>query len=84
MDPNTVISVVVPLQNDAKLISKMVEDLDRVMEASFRFFELILVDDGSTDDTRHVVAGILKNKQRIRYQRLSRSFGRDICLSAGI
>ena len=46
MDPNTVISVVVPLQNDAKLISKMVEDLDRVMEASFRFFELILVDDG--------------------------------------
>ena len=84
MDPNTVISVVVPLQNDAKLISKMVDDLDRVMEASFRFFEIILVDDGSTDDTRQVVAGILKNKQRIRYQRLSRSFGRDICLSAGI
>ena len=84
MDPNTVISVVVPLQNDAKLLPNLVDELDRVLEASFRFFEIILVDDGSTDDTRNVVASILKSRQRIRYQRLSRSFGRDICLSAGI
>ena len=84
MDPNTVISIVLPLQNDAKLLPNLVDDLDRVLEASFRFFEIILVDDGSTDDTRHVVASILKSRQRIRYQRLSRSFGRDICLSAGI
>ncbi|MFN6018261.1 MAG: glycosyltransferase [Verrucomicrobiota bacterium] len=84
MDPNTVISVVVPLQNDASLIPVVVKDIDRVLAKSFRFFEIILVDDGSTDNTRSIVADILKTVQRVRYQRLSRAFGRDICLSAGI
>lgn len=84
MDPNTVISIVVPLQQDGGIISAVVRDIDRVMGRTFRFYEIVLVDDDSTDDTRPIVADILKSVQRVRYQRLSRAFGRDICLSAGI
>lgn len=84
MDSNTVISIIVPLDNDAPLIREFVAEIDQVMARAFRFFEIVLVDDGSVDDTRAVVADLLKSIQRVRYQRLSRSFGRDICLSAGI
>jgi dolichol-phosphate mannosyltransferase len=84
MDPNTVISIVVPLQNDSSLVREVVHEIDQVIGKAFRFFEIVLVDDGSSDDTQQVVAKILKSVQRVRYQRLSRSFGRDICLSAGI
>jgi glycosyltransferase involved in cell wall biosynthesis len=84
MDPNTVISIVVPLENDSSLVNEVVHEIDQVIGNSFRFFEIVLVDDGSTDDTRAVVADVLKTVQRVRYQRLSRAFGRDICLSAGI
>jgi glycosyltransferase involved in cell wall biosynthesis len=84
MDHNSVISIVIPLQQDGDIVDSVVKEIDRVMRNSFRFFEIILVDDGSIDETKTVVAGLLKSIQRIRYQRLSRAFGRDICISAGI
>lgn len=84
MNQNTVVSVVIPLQQDAKIIKGLVEDIDRVIGQAFRFFEIVLVDDGSKDDTPAVVSEILKRTQRIRYMRLSRPFGRDVALSAGI
>lgn len=84
MDTNTVISIVVPLHQDADIISDVVREIDMTMGKSFRFFEIILVDDGSTDGTRIAIKSILPSIQRVRYQRLSREFGRDICLSAGI
>ncbi|TAE91634.1 MAG: glycosyltransferase [Verrucomicrobia bacterium] len=84
MDQNSVISIVIPLQQDGNIVDSVVRGIDRVIGESFRFYEIILVDDGSTDETRSVVTELLKSIQRIRYQRLSRSFGRDICISAGI
>jgi len=46
------VSVVIPTYNNASLLP---ETLDGVMRQSFRDFELIVVDDGSTDDTAQVV-----------------------------
>ncbi len=84
MDPNTVISIVVPLEQDSHLLEDIVTEIDRIVGSSYRFFEIILVDNGSTDDTATVVPRLLKEIQRIRYLRLSRPFGQDIALSAGI
>lgn len=84
MDPNTVISIIVPLDQDSRLVNLVVPEIDRVMAANYRFFEIVLVDDGSTDGTDKAVQEVLKSIKRIRYQRLSRRFGRDIALSAGI
>lgn len=84
MNPNTVVSIVVPLQQDAPLLEEIVTEIDRVIGGAYRFFEIVLVDDGSTDDTAAVVQPLLKKIQRIRYLRLSRSFGRDVAMSAGI
>lgn len=84
MDPNTVISIVVPLEQDAHLVEDIVTGLDRTLGQTFRFFEIVLVDDGSTDGTAAVVQPLLQKIKRVRYLRLSRPFGRDIAMSAGI
>ncbi|BCU76924.1 glycosyltransferase [Luteolibacter sp. LG18] len=84
MDPHTVISVVVPLENDSDILDAFLADLSRTMSGGFRFYEIILVDDGSTDATRQTVDRLLKDVSRVRYLRLSRSFGREVALSAGI
>ena len=84
MNLHTVISVVVPLDNDREILKNFLRDLSRTMTTAFRFYEIILIDDGSTDQTRAAVDPLLKEMQQIRYLRLSRSFGRDAALSAGI
>ena len=84
MDPNTVVSIVVPLEKDAHLVEELVSELDQVVGASYRFFEILLVDDGSSDGTIEKVLDLLKRVKRVRYLRLSRQFGRDVAMSAGI
>lgn len=84
MDPNTVISIVVPLDQDCQLLEEIIPEVDRVIGSAYRFFEIVLVDDGSTDGTTAAIQPLLKKIQRIRYLRLSRKFGRDVALSAGI
>jgi polyisoprenyl-phosphate glycosyltransferase len=84
MNMHTVISVVAPLENDREILRDFLGDLTETMKTAFRFYEIILVDDGSLDSTRADVEALLKTFQQIRYMRLSRSFGRDAALSAGI
>lgn len=84
MDPNTVISIVVPLDEDSHMLQEIVTGIDQVIGKTYRFFEIVLVDDGSTDETASAIQPLLKKIQRIRYLRLSRKFGRDVALSAGI
>jgi glycosyltransferase involved in cell wall biosynthesis len=47
-------------------------------------YELVLVDDGSPDDTWRVIAGEAKTSQAIRALRLSRNFGKESALCAGL
>lgn len=84
MDLNTVVSIVIPLKQDADIVEEVVVEIDRVVGAAYRFFEIVLIDDGSTDATATEVQSLLRNIQRIRYLRLSRPFGRDAAMSAGI
>ncbi|MBL7160152.1 MAG: glycosyltransferase [Candidatus Aenigmarchaeota archaeon] len=54
------VSVIVPVYNSGKYIQKTIEAL---LEQDFRDFEIILVDDGSTDETLDIIEDFTKNKK---------------------
>lgn len=57
------ISIVMPTYNDAHYLSGAIED---ILSQTYKNFELIIVDDGSTDDTQKIIKNYLKKDNRIR------------------
>lgn len=78
------VSVVAPLRNDADILASFVEETIRVLEESYRNYELVLVDDGSQDGTADAITGLLDRFACIRFIRLSRRFGQEIAIAAGL
>jgi dolichol-phosphate mannosyltransferase len=78
------VSVVAPLQDDGDLVEAFVAEVTGVLEAHYTNYELVLVDDGSRDDTPARVDAILRRHKCVRYVRLSRRFGAEIAITAGL
>lgn len=78
------VSVVAPVHNDADYIKTFVEDTIEQLKASFDNYEIVIVDDGSTDYSRVVLADILKEYGGIRVVHLTRYFGNDAATMAGL
>jgi len=75
------ISVVVPLHNEGESIRLLVEGVRSALES--RDWELLLVDDGSTDDTGVLAEELAREDSRVRAVRLARNFGQTKALQAG-
>ncbi len=77
------VSVVAPVYNEAEGIGEFVRRTTAVLR-SYPDWELILVDDGSADDTRHVLRELADADPRIRVIGLARNFGQPVATSAGL
>ena len=78
------VSVVVPLFNEADNLLLLYHALHHAMALSGRRWEVIFVDDGSTDSTYAVLCDLhAQEKARVRVLRLRRNFGQTAALSAG-
>ena len=78
------VSVVAPLSNDGAIIDEFVRDVMAVLRATYANYELVLVDDGSDDNTVLRLAPLLGELECIRLIRLSRRFGEEIAIFAGL
>ena len=78
------VSVVAPIANDSAIIGGFIADTLSVLREHYLNYELVLVDDGSNDDTVGRITVLLQQHECIRLIRLSRSFGVDIAISAGL
>ncbi len=76
-------SIVIPLHNEQENVAELYGRLKAVMEAQPEPFELILVDDGSTDRTFHLLREIVSMDSRVVVVKLRRNFGQTPALAAG-
>lgn len=77
------ISCVVPVYNEEEVIAEFVAALDKTLKELIYPYEIVLVDDGSQDNTFTIVQQ-LRAQFPIRYIRFSRNFGKEKALSAGL
>ncbi|MBI3406056.1 MAG: glycosyltransferase family 2 protein [Acidobacteria bacterium] len=76
-------SVVVPMHNEEAYVRPLYEKLRAAMERLPEPFELIFVDDGSSDQTFPLLNELVRTDPRVRVIRLKRNFGQTAALSAG-
>lgn len=81
--PNQLISCVVPVYNEEAGIAQFITALDKTLKDLAYPYEIILVDDGSKDETMAVI-NKLRTQFSFRYLRFSRNFGKEKALSAGL
>ncbi len=81
---NLQLSVVVPLFNEAAGLAKFHASLTEAVRAVTDNYEIIYCDDGSLDNTSLLVSGWHHDDSAIKLVRLSRNFGKESALAAGI
>jgi glycosyltransferase involved in cell wall biosynthesis len=80
------ISIVVPVKNEEAAILPFVERVSAILDDVARSgsWEILFVDDGSTDQTLAAIIGARLREPRVRALSLSRNFGKEAALSAGL
>ncbi len=79
----TDISIVVPLYNEEESIGELTEWIDRVVSGEGLKYELIFVDDGSTDNSWRVIENLKKEYNQIRAVCFRRNYGKSAALYVG-
>lgn len=79
-----VFSIIVPVFNEESVIDEFAKRVLKVMDSLGRPFEIIFVDDGSTDATFHKASLLASKSGAIKALRLSRNFGHQVAITAGM
>lgn len=78
------VSIVIPLYNEEAVFAELIERLKKLIDSFHKKIEVILVDDGSADTTPQLMRELALKDERFQSVILSRNFGHQIALSAGL
>jgi len=78
------LSVIVPVRNEEAVLPELHRRLMQAVAATAGGFEVLYVDDGSTDRTRQLLKLASERDARVGFIRLSRNFGKEAAVSAGL
>jgi glycosyltransferase involved in cell wall biosynthesis len=82
-DNKVAISVVVPAYNEEESLPELYEWIDRVMQAHGFGYELLLIDDGSTDHSWEVIGQLSAQNPAVKGIRFNRNYGKSAALDTG-
>jgi dolichol-phosphate mannosyltransferase len=77
------ISIVAPIYNELENLPELVRRVGEVMNASRESWELLLVDDGSSDGSTEAIRALAKKDRHIRPLIFARNFGHQVAITAG-
>lgn len=81
---NPTISIIVPIFNESCCLDELYNRVSEVMNHSGEAWELILVNDGSTDASPDMIRGLAEKDERVRPVMFARNFGHQIAVTAGM
>lgn len=81
--PTLDISVVLPIYNEAGALPSLIPELTAVLRQTGRSYEIIAVDDGSSDDSVAVLSRLQKDEPCLRIVQFRRNFGQTAAFAAG-
>lgn len=84
MPEKPVFSIVVPIYNEEGSLLVLYERMVKVMDSTGEAWELVLVDDGSQDQSADMIRTLVKQDSRVRQVILARNFGHQIAVTAGL
>jgi len=77
------LSIVIPLLNEQNSLEELTNSISTVVKSLRLEFEIILIDDGSTDNSWKTISKICSNNQNVKGIRFLKNFGKSQALSAG-
>ena len=78
------IDIIIPCHNEEPNIKSLASEIDRHLSYSGYTYRFLFVDDGSTDNTCSTVKQLSKVRDDIRLVKLSRNFGKEAAIAAGL
>ena len=76
-------SIIAPIYNEIENLPELYRRVSEVMDSSKKTWELILVDDGSTDGSTEKIRELAQADQRVRPVIFARNFGHQVAITAG-
>jgi len=80
----TYLSIIIPVYNEKENIQLLHEQINLVMREQEFSYEVIYVDDGSSDETYSQLQQLLTHDSHVKVIRLQRNFGQTAAISAGV
>src|SRR5690242_19051553 len=77
------LSIVIPVLNEAESLDQLHEELSAVARANQYSLQIIFIDDGSTDRSWAIIRALAESDPRVQGIRFRRNFGKAAALSAG-
>ena len=82
--PSMILSLVIPIYNEAQAIPHLVPSLRSVLDRLSCEYEIVFVDDGSADESLALIEEVAKQDPRVKVFALSRNFGHQAAITAGL
>jgi glycosyltransferase involved in cell wall biosynthesis len=82
-EPDVAVSIVVPVRNEAENVAPLIEEIAAVLDGRW-VYEIIYVNDGSTDATADRLAAVMKQRKNLRQLRHAVSSGQSAAIRSGV